>query len=197
MTDKLNASIVCIDYRFDYLTTEYFDAIGQRENYFLLSTAGSSLCLGYTDYVNQICNCRYITPKHSCCNNNCTDPNNFDMKLLKESIKKNLDISLGLKDYDTIYMLNHQDCGAFKAYLECSGYPKYLGENNSLEIKINTDILLFAKEYIQNEFPKITNLKLGLIDVNGYVANYNTNFNSWELQYRGPGCDPKGLWYGL
>lgn len=92
------------------------------------------------------------------------------MKILKESIIKNIDISLSLDDIKTIYMINHQDCGAIKAYLECSGYPKTLGENNKKDIKVNTQLLMIAEKYIKCKYPNIKQ-KLGLIDINGTVAN--------------------------
>jgi hypothetical protein len=201
MTNRLNLSLFCIDFRFDYFTTEYFDSIGQRDNYFAVTTAGSSLCLGYTDYVNKICNCKQIENKcclgKNCSSNDWTNPYNYDMELLKKSVTKNIEIALQVREFDSVYIINHQDCGAFKAYLSCSGYPNVLGENNALEIKINTEMLLFAQEYIKTNFPNIINIRLGLIDINGSIADYNFKYNTWELQYRGPGTNPLGLWFGL
>lgn len=205
-------TVFCIDKRFDYLTTEYFDGIGFRYNYYLLTTAGSALCLGYEKYCSEICNsrCNCSFVKNCLSDNNCLlennyknacDPTNKDMELLKESIIKNIDIALSLDNLEQIYLLNHQDCGAIKAYLECSGYPKKLGDNNPLEIKINTDLLLFASQYIKQKFNSsnivLPNIKLGLIDINGTVSDYDYQYNSWNLIFRGPGTNPLGLWYGL
>jgi hypothetical protein len=118
------------------------------------------------------------------------------MLLLKESLIKNIDISLSLDTIKEIYLLNHQDCGAIKAYLGCSGYPENPGSNNPLEIKINTDLLLFAYEYLKSKYPEI-DCRLGLMDLNGSVADYNIKYNSWNLVYRGPGINPIALWFGL
>ena len=192
-------TVLCIDKRFDYLTTEYFDSIGFRYNYYLLTTAGSALCLGYEQYCSTICNSGCHCAHENNVNPTKCDPENKDMKLLKQSIVKNIDIAMGLDNLSEIYLLNHQDCGAIKAYLECSGYPKNLGENNPLEIKINTELLLFAKEYIEHKFilTNSNNIKLGLIDINGTVCDYDIKYNSWNLIFRGPGINPLGLWYGL
>jgi hypothetical protein len=188
---KIFFNVYCIDVRFDFLTTEYFRISGFRQNYYVGTTAGGSLPLGYNKYCTEICNCDCTHTTITGC-----DPLNPDMLLLKDALVKNMDISLTLDNIAEIYLLNHQDCGAIKAFLECSGYPQTLGDNNQLEIKINTDLLLFADEYLKTKFPDITN-RLGLIDVNGTVCDYDVKFNSWRLVYRGPGNDPKGLWYGL
>lgn len=195
MTSSVNTyfNVFCIDKRFDFLSTEYFKAIGFSNNYYLGTTAGAGLCLGYSKYCSEICNCNCHSLNQDApdCN-----PLNPDMLLLKESLTKNIDISLTLDSIKEIYLLNHQDCGAIKAFLGCSGYPEIPGTNNTLEIKINTELLLFAYEYLKLKYPEI-NCRLGLMDLNGTVADYDIKYNSWYLVYRGPGTDPKGLWFGL
>jgi hypothetical protein len=188
---KTYFNIFCIDKRFDYLSSEYFKAIGFTDNYYLGTTAGAALCLGYSEYCREICNCH--------CNNDNTecDPLNPDMELLKLSLTKNIDISLSLDPIKEVYLLNHQDCGAIKAFLSCSGYPQNAGDNNPLEIKINTELLLFAKQYLEKKFVNIEFYKLGLMDINGSVADYDIRYGTWNLVYRGPGFNPKGLWFGL
>ena len=172
----------CIDYRYDSLGTDFLNAIGLNQNYYLATTAGASLPFGYKKY---------------CCKKCCTDccnPNNCDIKLLKKSLVKNIDITEALSDIKDIYLVNHQDCGAFKAYLECSGYPNSLGENNAKEIKINEDVLKYSKEYLKCKYPN-KNIYLGLIDINGTVADYIPELNKWELIYTGSGTNPLGLWW--
>lgn len=190
-TLKTYFNIFCIDKRFDFLTTEYFKVIGFTNNYYLGTSAGAALCLGYSQYCKEICNCDCHIPN----TNESCDPANPDMLLLKESLTKNIDISLTLDDIKEIYLLNHEDCGAIKAYLSCSGYPENPGEN-PLEIKINTDLLLFAAEYIKSKYPDI-DIRLGLMDLNGTVCDYDIRYGTWNLIYRGPGFDPKALWFGL
>jgi hypothetical protein len=186
---KTYFNIFCIDKRFDALTTEYFQFIGFTTNYYLGTTAGSALPLGYKQYCSEICNCDCVHDNLISCN-----PLNLDMQILKDSLIKNIEIALTLDPIKEIYLLNHQDCGAIKAFLSCSGYPQTLGENNPLEIKINTDLLLFAKDYINSRFPDIK-VRLGLIDINGSVADFNEKYFSWNLVYRGLGVNPLGLWY--
>ncbi len=187
---KTYFNIFCIDKRFDLLTAEYFQLAGFIDNYYLGTTAGSALPLGYQEYCSEICNCNCV---HNNIISSC-DPLNLDMQLLKDSLLKNIEIALTLDDIKEIYLLNHQDCGAIRAFLSCSGYPQILGENNPLEIKINTDLLLLAKANINSKFPNIK-VRLGLIDTNGSVADFNEKFYSWNLVYRGLGVDPLGLWY--
>ena len=54
MTEKLIPSTsvpifttYCIDYRYDALSSEFFKQIGLGNSYFLSTTAGAALCLGY------------------------------------------------------------------------------------------------------------------------------------------------------
>jgi len=193
---KISISLFCIDKRFDYLTTEYFDSMDLRYNYYSITSAGSVLSLSYEKYCKGICNCRCKCDKNTDKKLKC-NPNNPEMELLKLSILKNIEIASSLDDIKDIYLLNHQDCGAIKAFLSCSNYPNNLGENNPLEIEINTQLLLFAKNIIEEKYKNITNVRLGLIDINGSVADYDAKYCSWNLVYRGIGNDPKGLWYGL
>jgi hypothetical protein len=198
MTDKkVYFNVFCIDKRFDALTTEYFVNMGYIQNYYLGTTAGAALPLGYKQYCSEICNCNCecVHDVHNVHDNSPScNPFNTDMILLKDSLIKNIEIALTLDPIYEIYLINHQDCGAIKAFLSCSGYPKTLGENNPLEIEINTNLLLFAKDYINKVFPNI-NVRLGLMDINGSIADFNHKYYSWNLIYRGYGNNPLGLWY--
>ena len=143
----------------------------------------------YKDYCNDICNCN--------CNKKNCDPNNNDMYLFEQNIIKNIEIALSVAFLFLVfqslfleflvYLLNHQDCGAIKAYLNCSKYPQNLGENNSLEIEINIKLLTFAKKVIEDKFKDINNVRIGLIDINGSVCDYNTKYCTWNLIFRGVG----------
>jgi hypothetical protein len=110
---------------------------------------------------------------------------------LKESIIKNIDMHC-LDNIKGIYMINHQDYGAIKAYLECSGNPEILGENNKKDIEVNTKILLIAEKYIKYKFLDIKP-RLGLIDINGTVSNLVNG--KWTIVYTGKGIDPLELWW--
>lgn len=191
--EKVYFNVFCIDKRFDNLTAEYYSAVGFKSNYYVGTTGGGGLPYGYSQYCSEICNCHCDTQNS---NGSSCDPLNPDMLLLRDSLTKNIDISLTLDSIKEIYLLNHQDCGAIKAYLGCSGIPEIPGTNNTLEIKINTDLLLFAYDYSKSKFPDIS-CRLGLMDLNGTVADYDIKYNSWYLVYRGQGTDPNGLWFGL
>lgn len=143
-----------------------------QNSYFNASVAGAGLSLGYND---------------SCfCNKE-----NKDMNLVK-----NIKIALTLQPIREIYIINHQDCGAIRAFLSSSGYPEYLGSNNKKEIEINTIILKNSKKFLLKIFPdKI--IKFRLIDINGPVANYNESNNKWNKIFNGNENDPKTLWYYL
>lgn len=188
--EEIYFNIFCIDKRFDYLTTSYyFREIGFIDKYYMGTTAGSSLCFGYETFCKDLCNkdCYH-------CIDRCDPSQKEDMNLLKDALIKNIDIALSLDKIQKIYLLNHQDCGAIKAYLSCSGYPQELGENNQLEIRIQTEILVFAAKYLQEKYPLIK-IRLGLIDVNGTVCDLDVKYATWQLVYRGPGNNPKGLWW--
>ena len=180
-------SIFCIDFRYDNLTADFFQEIGLTNLYFAATAAGAALPVGYK------CSCYNICKKSNCKKNKC-DPNNKDMALLRKNLVKNLEIALTLQPITEIFLLNHQDCGAIKAFLGCSGYPSTLGADNAKEIEINQDILKYAKKYMSKKFKGKT-FTLGLIDVNGTVAEYNTSTKIWTLVFTGAGTDPLGLWF--
>lgn len=174
-------SISCIDYRFDAMMANFFEGIGLNFNYFSCSTAGASLCLGYKEYCAKKC--------YEC---SC-EPNNTSIVTLKRSVIENLNIALTLKDITQVYLLNHQDCGAIRAFLGCANYPDF-GQNNKKEIKINTFLLNYAKDYMIKKFPDKEYI-LCLIDINGTVATYFCK--KWTVIYIGKFNNSDGLWYGL
>jgi len=175
-------SIFCIDFRYDNLTANFFQGIGLINSYFAATAAGAALPLGYK------CSCSDICKKGKC------NPCNKDMILLKKNLVKNLQIALTLQPIQKLYLLNHQDCGAIKAFLGCSGYPTTLGANNPKEIQINQDILTYAQKYMLKKFPGKT-VTLGLIDINGTVAEYNIITKKWTKVFTGAGINPLGLWF--
>ena len=59
-------NLCCIDYRYDALATQYFKDTENEFNYFLSTTAGSALCLGYKEY----------------CIKNCSHPNRHNLKYI-------------------------------------------------------------------------------------------------------------------
>ena len=197
--------IGCIDYRFNAFTATYFKNIGNEFNYSFCTVAGGALSLGYQSYC--LSNCKPCNPKEkktcsSCSSslepkNNCNcDPFNSTMNLFKQNIINNLLVVLTLQPLEDIFLLNHQDCGAIKGFLECSEYPKILGGNNPKEIKINSILLIYAKKYILKKIPtkKIT---LGLIDINGSLATLDIGTKTWIVKFVGEFQMKQGLWYGL
>ena len=101
-----------------------------------------------------------------------------------------------MKNFNQIYLINHQNCGVISRYLSCSGYPATLGANNSKEIQINRNILTFANNYVLRKICGVTCI-LALIDVNGSVASLNIVTGLWTVIYVGEGDNTLGLWYGL
>lgn len=180
-------SIFCIDYRFDALIATFYESIGQEFNYYACTVAGGAMPLGYSKYCENKC---------SACNKNPCNPENSSMKLLQKNLVENLNIALTLSPITEAYLLNHQDCGAIKGFLECSGMPTVLGENNPKEIKINSDLLTYAKKYMLKKFPKIK-CTLGFVDINGSVATYDNHTKIWTVIYVGEFNLKEGTWYGL
>jgi len=172
--------INCIDYRYDDLVTQYFNAIGENSNYYNATTAGACLPISYNSYCQKYTSgCTHSFKKTNC--------------VLKAGLYTNLSISQQLSDLDVIYLIDHQDCGAFKTFLPKSGYPKELGENNQREKLIHKRALELAKSKLQKRV--LNTIRLGLIDVNGSVAYLNLKTRNWKLEYTGPGTNPKGLWW--
>ena len=187
MTSVPSFCISCIDFRFNGTNDPFFNAI--KNDYFDCSTAGAALANGYSEFCNK-----------SCAGRGC-DPENSVMNVLKNSVNDNLRVARTLSPITEIFFLNHQNCGAIKAFLACSGYPYTLGENNAKEIKIHTKLLKYAKSNMltwakTDIFPQTT-VVLALVDINGSVAKYNTSRKIWTISFVGEGTDPNGLWYGM
>lgn len=176
-------SAMCIDYRFDALSTAFFQS-AYPQGYYLATAAGGGLSLGYPKYCAKGCDCS----RHPC------DPDNRDMETLRKSIITNLNIALTLQPINTAFILNHQDCGAIRAFLSCSGYPPVGVLEPTKEICINARLLTYAEEYFHKKF-KHTTIILGLIDANGTVATYNPETQTWTIVY-GASNTPGGLWTG-
>ena len=191
MTNKTPCfSIFCIDYRFDALIADFYEDIGKKFDYYACTVAGGAMPLGYEKYCIKNCNSCEKNNKKPC------NPLNSSMKLLKKNLIENLNIALTLNTIREVFLLNHQDCGAIKDFLACSGYPQTLGANNTKEIKINSKLLSYANEYILKYFPKMKYV-LGFVDINGSVASYNISQKIWTVIHVGKYYDTKGTWYDM
>lgn len=182
----------CIDYRYDALSSEFLTQIGYANSYYLATNAGAALPLGYK-YCEDGCRSEKA---RKCSTRNCC-PGVKDMNTLKKSFITNLEIALTLRPITTVYLLNHQDCGAIRAFLPCSGYPDSGEQNRTREICINAGILTHAKKYVHKKFKNINEIILGLIDSNGSVADYDTKTKTWTVIFVGAGINIDALWYGL
>lgn len=194
--------IFCIDKNYDALTTQFLATVypqGFYTNYFYCTTAGAGLSLAYKEYIKK---CRLHCP----CESRST------MEILRESVLANLSISQTLFPVSEVYILNHQSCGAIRAFLDCASnyygsscaccscarYPKanrFSEKDKSNEIEININLLIEAKQYILDSNENISKVTIGLIDLNGTVYNYSEKSNQWFLIYEGEGNSPNGLWF--
>ena len=178
MSEKI-CLINCIDFRYDYLVSSYYNAIGEQSNYYNATAAGSCLPISYQKYC-----CKY--------GGGCTCDAKKTNCTLKKALLTNFEISQALSNTKLIDIINHQDCGAFKVFLPKAGYPDKLGENNTKEIEIQERALVLARQELLCKYPNIQ-VTLKIIDINGTVAQL---FNGkWEVVYVGSGINPKGLWW--
>jgi hypothetical protein len=177
------AVLFCIDYRFDALATEYLNKIGLGRHYYNITAAGASLLIGRDQYCKEICS------------GQCDSTNDRINDVLLRSIFANLDITKLLSGTSRVYIINHQDCGAFKNFLSCSNYPDIptrSQDEKDLEISINQRILMYSKNIIKSRYPSLQ-VNIGIIDMNGTVADFSDG--AWILRFHGDGDDPKALWY--
>jgi len=189
----------CIDYRYDSLASEFLKQIGYANSYYLATAAGAALALGYKDYCkNDCCSCSCSSSPDYCK----TCPVNPNLNTLKKSLVANLEIALTLKPINIALFLNHQDCGAIRAFLSCSGYPKKDETGEAAKIKeicINAKLLTYASNYFNKKFKgqiKDLNVILGLLDANGAVADYDIKTKSWTVVYVPPiANNPNALWF--
>lgn len=179
----------CIDYRYNAISAEFFDEIDYENSYYLSTNAGASLPLGYEEACKNINKCKKMKHHDDCCIG--TD----EMYNLRESFSTNLRIALTLKPIKTVYLLNHQDCGAIRAFLPCSGYPDSDTKQKEKEICIHAKILTYAKNYMRRHFAEMEVI-LGLIDSNGTVGDYDTKTQKWVIIHVGSGQNEDALWFG-
>jgi len=179
----------CIDYRYDSLSSDFLNAIGYANSYYVGTNAGAALALSYDKTCDTI-NCQSSkAPSKTCCNGR------HYMHDLKKSFVTNLEIALTLKPITVVYLLNHQDCGAIRAFLPCSGYPADGASDKNTEICINAKILASAQKFVTKKFENMQVI-LGLIDSNGSVADYDAKTKKWNVIYVGAGQNTNALWYG-
>lgn len=174
------------------MVADFYEGIGKEFDYYACTVAGGSMPLGYEKYCVKNCNgCDKNKNKNKSCN-----PSNSSMKLLKKNLIENINIALTLNPITEVFLLNHQDCGAIKEFLACSGYPQSLGSNNTKEIKINSKLLTYANQYILKYFPNMKYV-LGFVDINGSVASYNIIKQIWTVIYVGQYQNELGTWYNM
>jgi hypothetical protein len=120
------------------------------------------------------------------------------MDLFQQSLVTNLKVALTLQPIEELFLMNHQDCGAFKAFLPYSGYPSKPGDDNVRELEIQGGVLTLAHAFIQKTFPDKL-IRLTLIDLAGSVAQYNIADMTWTLLHKGryDGQNENALWYGM
>ena len=143
-------SIFCIDFRFDAFVADFYKGIGRELSYYASTVAGGAMPLGYKKYCKQVCN--------GCKNKSC-NPSNSSMKLLKNNLVENLNIALTLSPITESFLLNHQDCGAIKGFLSCSGYPTVKGSNNKKEIDIVASLPRRYKIYSPSTFEEYQTIR--------------------------------------
>lgn len=181
MTTK--SVICCIDKRFDALVSEYYDAIGQSADYYLISAAGSSLPLSY----NKICKDLQCCSYKNCVTN----------KTLRDAQILNFNISESLSSINQLDIMDHQDCGAFRVFLPCADLPSGIvtPQEKEKEKQIHAQSLTLAESSIRKRIPTFNNpiVRL-LIDLNGSVGQLQAD-GSWKVIYKGTGTNPNGLWW--
>ena len=158
MPTKPDICLSCIDYRYNDFLSDYLKSLSI--DYYDISTAGSGLMLAQPNL----------------------------QEVLGESITDNISIARSLSDSKKLYVLNHQDCGAFKVFLPNSGYPPKLGQNNKKELQIHAEVLTTILNLDLG-----LNISVGIIDCNGSVANLENG--KWVVKFYGKGNDPRGLFY--
>jgi hypothetical protein len=159
-------------------------AIGREYDFFLSTAAGGALALGSGTMTLAAYGASPV------------------LDLLKDSLTTNLDIALTLQPIRDIFLMNHQDCGAMKSFLRCSGYPPNLGDDNARELAIQVEVLTLAYNEMARRYP-LKRIIPTVIDINGSVARYgdinsNLTSNTWTILHVGTRSrDPRGLWFGL
>lgn len=175
-------SIACIDYRYDALVADFYAAINEKPNYYLGTAAGAALPLGINGYSYKYGGC-------------VTEEGKNTNQILENGLLTNFEISQTLSNIKKIDLMDHQDCGAFKVFLPCSGYPENLGEKKRMEKNIHKKVLLEARSALFQRYPELVSITMRLIDVNGSVGELNPQTGEWSVIYVGRGTNPKGLWF--
>lgn len=128
----------CIDYRFSDFNQNYFFKKNMKPLSFDSSgIAGSSLCLG-------------LEEKDF---NKMPDQHVLILKRWRQTVFDHFDISIQLHDIKSIYLLDHENCGA---------YNVFLGNifSNLSEKEQHLHLMENAKKVLQNKYPQLKIVKL-------------------------------------
>ncbi len=153
---KKNLMVVsCIDLRLtdDLLNFLHFDNLANRYDHFAL--AGASVCAGATRDEHKTLFKTEVLEQY----------NSFAH--WKQSLHDHIDIAINLHSIKDVYIVEHEDCGAYKAFLKDGGFATWEDElscHKTFAVALSRDIRALYK----------LNVHCFMIDIRGNVKLLDT-----------------------
>ena len=179
--------LACIDFRYSKYLTRVMKNLGHASSYFEIKAAGASFPF-YYDYLETRDECQ------------CVKQHEKTIGAIAAGALANLDTALNFITQSTLYIIDHQDCAAFKAYTACTGkscinypsQPSSSQESKDRELYIHAEALVGAKSVLSKSV-RYTVIILGIIDQAGAFGVYDENTKLWSVQVSGESFDPHAL----
>lgn len=173
----------CIDSRYSAHLARAMKVLGYDCSYFDVTAAGASFPLHYPQLA-QNCGC---TAQHASA-----------VQSIADGVVANLTMSASLTPQKKLFVLDHQDCGAFKAFLRgscCLNYPATPSASRpakQAELAIHAASLVSAKAALAslNLFDVVV---LGVLDRAGCCAFYDDSLGAWSVAVSAERHDPCAL----
>jgi carbonic anhydrase len=179
--------LACIDYRYTKFLDRVMRRLGHASNYFDVRCAGASFPLYFQDHQRR--------PECSC-----LDEHAQTIDVLAKGAIANLRTAANLVSHSMLYIIDHQDCGAFKAFMdrggrECLAYPPQPSASQASkehELSIHRDALMAAKVILSKE-SMWADIVVGVVDRAGAYGIYDETSDAWYISVPAIAFDAKAL----
>lgn len=173
----------CIDSRYSAHLARAMKVLGYTCSYFDVTAAGASFPLSYPQLV-QNCGC---TAQHASV-----------VQSIAGGVVANLTVSASLTPQKRLFILDHQNCEAFKAFLRgscCLNYPATPSASRpakQAELAIHAASLVSAKAALAS-LDLFDVVVLGILDQAGCCALYDDILGTWSVAVSAERHDPCAL----
>jgi len=186
--EKLAVSVLgCIDCRSEKSIARIMHHLGHGENYIDIRSAGAAFSFYFQELKKR--------PECTCILHHAPI-----VETIAKGISANLDAARHLPVQPKLYIVDHQDCAAFKAFTtskgtSCLSYPicpTVSQTSKDLELRIHSEALVAAKEALRKR-QGLMEIVLGVVDRAGAYGVYDEQEKSWSIKVLPETFDARAL----